>query len=64
MVPVPDQPLLLKWNDPIQRPLVRGRGRSIAYSLLVVKDNASAAVAVVSSEYLNCLVFRKILPKS
>ena len=29
MVPVSDQPLLLKWNDPIQRSLVRGRGRSI-----------------------------------
>ena len=29
MVPIPDQPLLLKWNDLIQRSLVRGRGRSI-----------------------------------
>ena len=29
LVPVPDQPLLLKWNNPIQRSLVRGRGISI-----------------------------------
>ena len=29
MVPVPDQPLPLKWKDPIQRSLVIGRGRSL-----------------------------------
>ena len=31
MVPVPDQPLLLKWNNPIQRSLVRGRGVSYKF---------------------------------
>ena len=29
LVPVPDQPWLLKWNNPTQRSLVRGRGISI-----------------------------------
>ena len=35
MVPVQDQPSILKWNDPIQRSLVRGRGRSIPLSAVI-----------------------------
>ena len=37
LIPVPDQPLLLKWNNPTQRSLVRGRGISIDKQFLSVK---------------------------
>ena len=37
LVPVPDQPLLLKWNNPIQRSLVRGCGISIPTTYVLVE---------------------------
>ena len=46
MVPVLDLPLLLKWNDPIQRSLVRGRGRSlqvISLSYFVVSEQGKTS---------------------
>ena len=34
LVPVPNQPLLLKWNNRIQRSLIRGRGISLGFEKL------------------------------
>ena len=39
LVPVPDKPLLLKWNNPIQRSLVRGRGRCIGHDLPITVND-------------------------